>query len=211
MSLSEHRIHFQFAGRYYTQGNPQADDVWFILHGQGQLSSYFSRKFESIVSPDRLLVFPEGLNRYYLDGYHGRVGAGWMTKEDRETDISNYLAYLNQVSAEVLQNRVPSKISILGFSQGAATASRWVSSGTINCTRLILWAGILPPDMDLKTSRKILSGLDLITVFGEDDPYVTEDRKDEQLGIMKDLGVESTFLTFRGGHDIDPDTLKKLV
>ena len=65
--------------------------------------------------------------------------------------------------------------------------------------------------MDLKTSRKILSGLDLITVFGEDDPYVTEDRKDEQLGIMKDLGVESTFLTFRGGHDIDPDTLKKLV
>jgi predicted esterase len=211
VELSEKKLQFQFTGRYFANGNPDADDIWFILHGQGQLSYFFSRKFESISSPERLLVFPEGLNRYYLEGYSGRVGAGWMTREDRETDIENYIAYLNSVYDKLCKDKDPKQITILGFSQGAATASRWVADGHISCKRLILWAGILPPDMNIDLVHKVFSRLELVTVYGLKDPYLNEDRKSEQLHIMKDLDVESQFITFDGGHDIDQETLKKLV
>ena len=167
--------------------------------------------FAAIESPERLLVFPEGLNRYYLDGYYGRVGATWMTREDRETDIQNYLHYLDAVYKSVLGARTPGRSTILGFSQGAATASRWIANGNFNFNRLVLWAGILPPDMDIPSSNQIFSNVELITVYGLQDPYLNEDRKSEQLGIMKDLGVDSQFITFEGEHDIDEETLLRLV
>ena len=34
---------------------------------------------------------PEGLSRFYLEGFSGKVGATWMTREDRLNDIDNYL------------------------------------------------------------------------------------------------------------------------
>ena len=210
MNLTEHSVNFDYSGRYYLQGDLNAHDIWIILHGQGQLPRYFCDKFDSIQAKGRALLFPEGLNRYYLDGFYGRVGAGWMTKEDRKTDIENYLSYLNSVYQSVLQDRSPQRITILGFSQGAATASRWVASGSIKCHRLILWAGILPPDMEISTSHEKLSKVDLFTVYGLQDPYLNDDRKQEQLTIMKDLGLDSEFITFEGGHDIDEATLLAL-
>ena len=137
MSIEEHKLQINYTVRYFTSGNPDAEDVWFIFHGQGQLPQYFSKKFSAIESSERLLVFPEGLNRYYLDGFYGRVGATWMTREDRETDIQNYLLYLDAVYKLVLGERTPSRSTILGFSQGAATASRWIANGNFNVNILL--------------------------------------------------------------------------
>ena len=81
-----------------------------------------------------------GTARYYLEGAHGRVGASWMTKEAREDDIVDYVRYLDALSAELrLTERRP---VLLGFSQGVATASRWVAMGQTAFSRLILWSGV---------------------------------------------------------------------
>jgi hypothetical protein len=45
-----------------------------------------------------------------------------MTKEDRAHEIEDYLGYLEQVRAALIPS-VP--LTILGFSQGVATAARW--------------------------------------------------------------------------------------
>src|SRR5688500_17677253 len=147
----EHSISFSYQGRYYSLGdtaNPK--QIWFVLHGYGQLASFFIRKFSVLGEHDIRVIAPEGLSRFYRHDTEDRmrtgdmrVGASWMTRENRLTDICNYIEFLNAVyQKEAPQKNVP--VTVLGFSQGAATATRWVLDGTIPFNRLILWAGILP-------------------------------------------------------------------
>ena len=65
-----------------------AKKVLYVLHGYGQLAEFFVRKFREL-GDEYLIVAPEGMHRFYLQGSSGRVGASWMTKEDREQDIKH--------------------------------------------------------------------------------------------------------------------------
>ena len=63
-------------------------------HGYGQLGASFSKALEPLEGDARVIAVPEALNRFYLDdpakrhGPDSPVGATWMTREDRLTDIS---------------------------------------------------------------------------------------------------------------------------
>ena len=72
-----------------------------------------------------------------------------MTREDRETDIRDYVAYLDRVVEHVTPSRAQVRIRALGFSQGCATAFRWAALGATRVHDLILWAGEVPPDVVL--------------------------------------------------------------
>ena len=65
----------------------ETEFIWMVLHGQ--LSPFFIRKFNALDPNVHHVITPEGPHRYYLSGNHGRVGAGWMTKEKREVDIAD--------------------------------------------------------------------------------------------------------------------------
>src|SRR4051812_41555257 len=99
--------------------------VWLIAHGYGHLANYFINKFSELNSTDNLVIVPEGLHRYYLNGHSGKVGASWMTKEEREKDIEDYVNYLDKVY-ETYISPLEDKIIVnaLGFSQGGATICR---------------------------------------------------------------------------------------
>ena len=71
--------------------------VWLVFHGYGQLSEYFIKKFEGLDPEKNFIIAPQGLSKYYVNGVSGRVGASWMTKEDRLTEIENQYTYLDQV------------------------------------------------------------------------------------------------------------------
>src|SRR5207245_2948078 len=43
-----------------------AREIWFVLHGYGQLASSFIRAFAPLDDGTRLIVAPEALNRFYL-------------------------------------------------------------------------------------------------------------------------------------------------
>lgn len=96
-----------------------------------------------------------------------------MTRADREHEIADYVAYLDALAEHVLADRSqPSETCVLGFSQGAATACRWAARGSLRPDRLVLWAGDLPPDINLDRLR----GIDLTLVAGSHDRYVTPER-----------------------------------
>jgi len=212
--MKENRVHFSFEGRYYTVGEPGPNikSLWFVLHGHGHLAQFFIKKFNSLDDGKTLVVAPEGLNRYYLEGFTGKVGSTWMTKEDRLTDIRNYITFLDSVYNDVLSNEDlnPNQINFLGFSQGAATVSRWAIQGTADFDRLILWSGIFPPDMDFEVANKILSGKEIISVFGDKDEFVTEERWKEFLMLEEKLQVETKKVQFGGGHELNEAVLQKL-
>lgn len=209
----QHRLTFPFQARYRQLGEITSNTrhIVFALHGHGQLAEFFIRKFSPLNDGQTVIYAPEGLSRYYLEGFTGRVGATWMTREDRENDILNYITYLNTLcNQEKTKWPEDAVVHVLGFSQGAATATRWVLDGEIKAHRLILWAGILPYDMDMTKGRNILQSIETVSVCGTRDPYLTDKTSDEMTQLAKKAGADFTYHTFDGEHVIEEQMLRSL-
>ncbi|HET9052877.1 MAG TPA: alpha/beta hydrolase [Cyclobacteriaceae bacterium] len=213
-------INFNFKGRYFKLGeiNAQTKAVWFVLHGYGQLAQYFLPKFKSLTEHGICVIAPEGLSHYYLEDASTRsktgstrVGASWMTRENRLTDIENYLTYLNSVFKQETANQENLDITLLGFSQGAATASRWALSHSIYFRRLILWAGILPSDMDFEKGKRLLKQKEVAVVYGKNDPFLNESRFAELKTLTEKLEITPRPIVFDGAHEIHEPTLLALI
>lgn len=210
--MQEHRLTVSRTARYFTiDPGEAAHEVWFVLHGYGQLARYFLRHFNVLDNGHRLIVAPEALARFYLPG-HKRVGASWMTKEDRLTEIDDYLAYLDTLYDHVLETIEQDAVAVhvLGFSQGAATASRWVTLGAMQADRLILWAGELAHDLDLNAHAPALRNLHLTGVVGDQDEFITPERIKYLQDVLHEHDIPHRLITFEGKHRMDAETLKTL-
>ncbi len=213
-------LSFHFKARYFKLGGIKASTkkVWFVLHGYGQLAEYFLRKFKSLEQEQVCVIAPEGLSRFYLEdvnkrsqGGSQRVGATWMTRENRLMDIENYLTYLHTIYENEIAGRTDLEITILGFSQGAATASRWALEDRIHFNRLLLWAGIFPKDMDFQRGHEVLSSKQVQLVYGTKDPFINDERLVHMRTLTDKLKVNATVTTFDGAHEIDEPTLLSLL
>lgn len=215
-SAAEHHLAVTKTARYWTLGDVTAHggDVWFVLHGYKQLARRFIKRFESIADASRLIVAPEALSRFYVGtevGRHGPtsvVGATWMTTEDRLNEIDDYVAYLDRL-AEALgaEGRT---VTVLGFSQGVATATRWVVQGAVRPERLILWGDYWPPDLDMERAARVLSGIDVTLVHGDADPALDARRVEEEGERLRAAEIGHRTVTYPGGHEIDPQTVRSL-
>lgn len=197
--------------RVYHLGDPaQATEFWFVLHGFGQLAGSFIATFAAAARPGRVIVAPEALNHYYTDHRAKKVGATWMTSEDRETEIADYVRYLDRVG-DAFASRAPgARIEIHGFSQGSATAARWFALGAVRPARLVLWGGELPPDPAVESYRDRLNAARLTFVIGDRDEYIGPDRVDRELERLDGAGVSYTMHRFAGGHVVDGGVLARL-
>jgi predicted esterase len=188
----------------------QTQDVWIVLHGYGQLARYFVRHFEVLANEQTVVIAPEALSRFYLERVSGRVGASWMTKEERLHEITDYVTYLNLVSDLVQQEAPAARLHILAFSQGAATACRWVAQAQVPVAELVLWAGIFPEDMEIASARQNLSAPRLTYVYGLQDPYIADGKVHEQLTRVREAGLELEVISFEGKHEINAEVLRQL-
>jgi predicted esterase len=217
--MTEQEVSFKFSARYYKEGELTAKtkNIWFVIHGYGQLAKYFLPKFSGLVNDETCVIAPEGLSRFYLDDITSRsqsgnskVGATWMTRENRLVDIQNYLGYLNSILKKEIPEGYNGKITLFGFSQGAATVSRWALTDSIQFHRLILWAGIFPPDMDFQKGRVLFHDKEVIEVYGNRDPFLTEARIKEMEQLNEKLKLNPRVITFDGAHEIHSQTLLQL-
>jgi predicted esterase len=212
--MQEHHLTVPCTARYCTLGTPSPEtrQVWFVCHGYGQLASRFLNDFAVLAEPQRYLVAPEGPSRYYTDHVRREVGASWMTSEDRLVDIANYVRYLDSLYEHVFSaiRRTRVAVTVLGFSQGAATAARWISHGRAVADRLILWGELLPPDLDLDSAWGKLEDARLTFVVGRDDAYVDEARLADNEAILLGRDIPFETVRYEGGHRIDQVVLKSL-
>ena len=203
--------------RYYTLGGggERVDEVWFALHGYRQAARRFARRFEVLDAPERIVVVPEGLSRFYVDpspGRHGpehRVGASWMTREDRDNEIADYVAYLDALAGEVGAGVAPAvrRRVVLGFSQGAHTASRWVVLGRTNVHELVLWGAGLATDLTREALAAGLDGSQVTFVRGARDRFRDRREEEAQDALLEELGVTFRVLVHPGEHEIAPEPL----
>lgn len=215
MTLQDHHLSVRRTARYVTVGDGDAvDEIWFVLHGYSQLARHFIRWFEPALRPGRLIVAPEALSRAYFDGTAGaprRVGASWMTKEDREAEIADYVQYLDQVADDVTAKLARDiRVEVHGFSQGGAAATRWAAYGRRPIDRLMLWGSTLPPDLDLDRLRARLRSLPLLISVGDRDAYIDSEQVQTELARLRERDFPVQFMPFAGGHKVDRETLATL-
>lgn len=211
--METHRLVVPRSARYATLGrfDGRVRDVWIACHGFGQLATEFLQTMASVADPTRLLVAPEALSRFYHED-HERVGASWMTREDRVSEMEDYVRYLDLLHENVFQliDRPTTTLRLLGFSQGAATAARWAVRGAAKIDHLILWGSALPPELEDQTSLGALTRMRVTLVRGSRDGVLAYEAWNAQQERLRRLGVAYDVLTFDGGHRLDDDTLRAL-
>lgn len=208
--MQEHHLTVPRTARYHTLGDAaSARAIWIVLHGYGQLARYFLRKFEGL-EKDFLIVAPEGLSRFYTDASHSRVGATWMTREDREQEIADQISYLDALAKELLYTTGDVPLNVLGFSQGVATACRWSLQGRTTISRLVLWAGGLPPE-PAPEQLQPWNKLDLHLVLGTQDEYAGDKELQQQVARLDLAKVRHQAHRFHGGHELEKVLLAKLL
>ncbi len=213
--MTEHHLSVARTARYYQLGTLSARTrrVWLVCHGYGQLAAYFIRHFAFLAEADpaTVIIAPEGLSRFYLSGSSGRVGASWMTRDDRLHEIDDHLGFLNQLADTVLA-ACPATVAVtvLGFSQGTATVGRWLAQARFRPARLILWAGGFPEDLAPHAARQLLTGLPTTVVAGDADEYVSAARLAQLLQQLQALGAAPQLVQFAGQHTLNRAVLEAL-
>lgn len=194
---------------------PAVRQLWMACHGYAQLAPDFAGDLAALAAPDRLVVVPEALNRFYRNdrgGVHGPehpVGATWMTREERLLEIDDYCAYLDTVYDQVHPRREDAGLTtcVLGFSQGAQTVARWAARTTRRVDHVVLWGAGLPKD--IPPAAGLFGAASLTFVAGERDTYAAEEIG-RQLAAFDEAQADVAFERFPGGHRLDDDALLRL-
>ena len=220
-AIVEHAISIPRSARYYTLGPTHGfpRELWIVCHGYGQLARRFIQSFSALDDGTRLVVAPEALSRFYLDPIRvrrnessPRVGATWMTREDRDAEIADYVSYLERVATLVrhaLAGAAP-RLVVFGFSQGTATVCRWLQTSDVRAERIILWSGGLPPEIDLVAWAARMHVASLTLVSGESDELVSPNTVTADAERLSAAGVAFDVVRHPGGHAIDSTVLVQL-
>lgn len=223
--LTPHHICVTKTARYYLVGspNPLVRNLWFVCHGYTQLAAEFGGVFQALEDDTRLIVIPEAMSRFYLDTRPGhsagsKVGATWLTREDRQTEIADTVAYLDGLYERILEelashgvDRDMIRVSALGFSQGGPVVARWAANGNAVIDRLVPWAHAIPQDVNVRALGERRPKLTIDVVYGTRDRFIGEDAIEEERAVMESSGVPYRMHPFSGGHTLNIAMLRKLM
>ncbi len=203
--MIEHSIPTTRTARYFTTGDPGSAQAWLLMHGYGELATDLLANFDHV--QDYFLVAPEGLSRFYIDR-HRRVGASWMTRDNRLGEIKDYQEFLNRVYEDSLADR--KSVSALGFSQGAHTACRWASVAP-RVEKLVLWGSGAPEDIPPARFSKAMKDCQVTLVAGTKDRLFTPADADNEQRRLAAIDIDVEVVSYDGGHMIQPDVLYRVM
>ena len=212
--MQEHHFTTQRTARFYTSGDitKNIKTVWLACHGYAQLAGEFIKELDPLAADDALVVAPEALSRFYTKGFFGTVGATWMTKEDRESEIADYVNYLQSLY-EKLKTEVSkdAPFHILGFSQGCSTVCRWIARKKPGINGLWLCSGSIPDDLDFDQFRKAIQQYPAHFFIGDEDPFIGEKDRAAFMEKMNARNLPIMIHEFKGGHVLNIPLIKSLL
>lgn len=182
--------------------------IVYALHGYAQLASDLLETLLPAVPSHVCVVAPEGLNRFYAKGFGGKPVATWMTSEDREHEIADYIHFLNHLHAHILPQGFKGKIGILGFSQGVATASRWIANEQVKADVFIICSGDIALELRNPVHATIKQIEQIHYISANQDPFLSESAKADVQSVLSQLKCTQHY--FDGTHEINPPTLSPI-
>ena len=209
--MEKKNISISKKARYFQLGkiSEQTKTIWFVFHGYGMLSQYFIKKFSSLENNQTVIISPEALSRFYIGKNYERVGASWMTKEDKLDDIDDNIAYLNSLFELTTKNIDLNSINIhvLGFSQGGATACRWILNSNIKINSLALWGADIPIDCLSENNRGKWNQFKTTLIVGKKDEFISEENKKKFAKLLNSYKLNYDLIEYDGTHKIIDEVL----
>jgi predicted esterase len=210
-AMQAHQFKVSKTAHYYTLGtlSPKTKRILLVFHGYGQLAQRFIQKFNQL--EDCFVIAPEGFARFYWKGTSGDVGASWMTKEDRTTEIDDYSLYLSQLYAHFGLAEHDAELIFCAFSQGGATALRWMARTQPRFDRLLLWGVSVPQDIDYVPLLPYFEAGKTQLLYGDADEYITPKRLESAKQFLEAQRLPFELIFFEGKHIVDRSLLHKLL
>jgi len=209
--VNEHRISVSKTARYFVSGKLSSDTkkIWIVIHGYGQLAGEFIKEFDFLHDGGSAVIAPEALSRFYVKN---NVGASWMTKEDREIEIDDYIQYLESLLAKILEitKTANPEVNVLGFSQGLHTAVRWFAKSKYNIRKLVMCSSDLPKDCDYPAIKSKLGYAKLYYVWSTRDEFISESVFEAGKKMLSENGIPCEFIKFEGSHRINPEIILQI-
>ncbi len=209
--MEKKNISISKKARYFQLGkiSEQTKTIWFVFHGYGMLSQYFIKKFKSLENNQTVIISPEALSRFYIGENYDRVGASWITKEDKINDIDDNNNYLNSLFQSTTKNINLNSINVhvLGFSQGGATACRWILNSSIKINSFALWGADIPIDCLSENNRGKWNQFKTTLIVGKRDEFISDENKKEFTKILNAYNLDYELIEYNGTHKIIEEVL----
>ena len=211
----QHHLDISFKASYTTLNEltPSTKHIWIVCHGYGQLAEHFVKRFDVFDPKEHFIVAPQGLSKFYIERFRN-VGASWMTKEDRATDLENQRAYFKAIYNYLFSdiNLEDYKVHLFGFSQGGSAICRLAAYQKVAFDTLILWAGAFPAELTKDDFDFVKSSAQLKVVIGTDDEYYKPSKFQEEIKKAEEItGLTHELFRFEGRHVVDREVLKSVV
>ena len=213
MEIKTHHIITPKTARYTSYGelSSKTKYFWFVLHGSNMLSEQILYKFKDFDPEIHFVIAPEGLSRFYVNGFGGEVVASWMTKRDRLEEIHDFSVYCSTLYDNYVQKLPEScKTIIMGFSQGGVTAMRWLHHLDVTVDFLIPYACWIPEDIDYLTAKTDWNKIHKIFTYGDEDQFFNEKKILETQEICRAGNLDFHNEIYTGDHRLDKKQLKKI-
>lgn len=207
--MKEHHFVTTRTARYFTLGNstPDTREIILVVHGYAQLASSFLETFVSLQAPHRVIIAPEGLSRFYAKGFGGQPAASWMTSEDRQSEINDYIHFLESLMAQLVPAGYSGKLFALGFSQGVATVTRWMAQSSFKVDHLFVCSGQIATEL-CNPIHPCLRATPITYITGTQDALLNEATKKTVEEFMNT--VQARIIRFEGGHVLPEAVIRRL-
>ncbi len=201
-------VNVQRTARYFLSKpiDENIKQVIFLFHGYAQNADAFLEYCSSLENDETVLVAPEGLSKFYWKDFTSAPASSWMTSLERENELIDTMQYLDQVLMEV-KSQLPKEDLVfhcLGFSQGAATASRFACNPYLNSRNLFLYGGAPAHDLNWKA---LPQALNFHLVYGKKDPLVSASQVEKVQGLIASKKFEVNAFAYDGKHKIETEGL----
>ena len=210
-NVVEHSIEISRKARWFHLGEvpKEGKEVIIVLHGYGQHPAYMLKGLQKLEKEGRSICAPEGLSRFYVKGFDGKIGASWMTRDDRASEIIDHLTYLNKWWSS-LDIDVSTSVTLIGFSQGVATAARWLDSG-MKVDKVIFSSGTLPAEWNQQKPRLDKRISEIHIVRPKDDEYYSLDLHEKEVEGLRECGLKVTSHQPNGTHKLSSAVINEIL
>lgn len=215
MNIEEKHYKTQKTARYYiskphSEINESINKLIFVVHGYAQLAKDFIKEFEFLDNDETLIIAPEGLSKFYSKGL---IAASWMTKDDRDNEIDDYLFYLEGIANQILTHLTnePEQIIILGFSQGVHTATRFAVCTEMNIHKLVLCSSDFPGDADFESMREKNKSMKVYYLFGDKDRNIRLENFEKSIALLEENKIQFEKIMFDGEHIVHKESVLKIL
>lgn len=182
--------------------------VLILLHGwTGNENSMWV--FTNKLPKNYLLIAPRGIYKTQMGGF------GW-TKTQPSTRVWKVDDFIGGVQAidkliKELSNQLPadySKVSLMGFSQGAALTYSFAALNPAKVSSLAGLAGFLPDDAEEYFSKNHLAGVPVYITHGTRDDLVPVERGRDAVRFLQRAGANVTYCEEDVGHRLSANCFR---